>query len=232
MYDHLNTPAAVRLEKVSMAFSEGGQKKQILNQVSVSFPASEMTVLLGQSGSGKSTLLNLIAGLDIPETGDIWCGETCLSRLNEHQRTLFRREKLGIVFQFFNLIPTLTVLENVLLPAQLLGQPNRQRAQQLLEQVGLAGREQASPDRLSGGEQQRVALARALVHDPRVILADEPTGNLDQKNGEAVMALLLDLTRQAQKTLIVVTHNPDFARLTDSVFHLESGHLVAHQPLK
>lgn len=225
MDNHFASSASVRLKNVSMGYTEGGQKKQVLNQVSTLFPAAELTVLLGPSGSGKSTLLNLIGGLDTPEQGEIWCGDTCLSQLSERQRTLFRRQHMGIVFQFFNLIPTLTVLENVVLPSQLLGKANFERAYLLLEQVGLKGREQAAPDRLSGGEQQRVALARALVHDPLVILADEPTGNLDQKNGAAVMALLLALTRKSQKTLIVVTHNPEFAHLSDSVFQLESGQL-------
>jgi putative ABC transport system ATP-binding protein len=221
--------ASVRLVNVSMSYTEATQKKQILDRVNCEFPAAELTVLLGPSGSGKSSLLHLISGLDTPESGEIWCGDICLSHMNERQRTLFRREQMGIVFQFFNLIPTLTVLENVLLPAQLLGKKNTDRAFYLLEQVGLADRFKTYPDRLSGGEQQRVALARALVHEPRLILADEPTGNLDQENGEAMMALLLKLTRQIQKTLILVTHNPEFSRLTDSVFKLESGQLNLQQ---
>ena len=146
-------------------------------------------------------------------------------------RTLFRRRKIGIVFQFFNLIPTLTVLENVTLPLELAGakRDRRQRAQMLLDRVGLGNRLATYPDKLSGGEQQRVAIARALVHDPLLILADEPTGNLDEDTGDTVLTLLLELTRDAGKTLFMATHAPEIARLADRVLHLDHGHLVSDQ---
>ena len=157
----------------------------------------------------------------------MYLDETCITRLSPRDRTLFRRDHLGFVFQFFNLIPTLTVLENVLLPADLGGdKAARSRASHLLERVGLADRCSTFPDRLSGGEQQRVAIARALVRDPRLVLADEPTGNLDDATGVAVMDLLDAMTRQAGKTLLLVTHSREVAALADRVFTIEDGHLV------
>ena len=216
---------AVRLETVSMSYQEGERRHLILNQASAEFAAGTLTLLLGPSGSGKSTILNLISGLDQPDSGHIWLGDICLNKLPERQRTQFRRERIGIVFQFFNLIPTLTVLENVMLPAELNRQKDTRSALHLLQRVGLSGREQTWPDRLSGGEQQRVALARALVHDPALILADEPTGNLDQENGAEVMRLLVELTREQGKTLIVVTHNPELCALSDAVYRLEQAQL-------
>jgi putative ABC transport system ATP-binding protein len=225
-----NRSGAIRLEAVSMSYQEGERRHLILDQASAEFPAGQLTLLLGPSGSGKSTLLNLISGIDQPDGGAIWLGETCLSQLSEGQRTRIRREQIGIVFQFFNLIPTLTVLENVLLPAELNRRQALEHARQLLQRVGLAGRERTWPDRLSGGEQQRVALARALIHGPSWILADEPTGNLDQANGAEVMQLLVDLTREQGKTLIVVTHNPELCALSDVVYRLEQGQLKRETP--
>ena len=154
-----------------------------------------------------------------------------MTALSEHERTLFRRRNIGIVFQFFNLIPTLTVQENVTLPLELMGQGReaRKRAQELLERVGLGSRLNTYPDKLSGGEQQRVAIARALAHDPLLILADEPTGNLDEDTGETVLGLLLELTRDAGKTLFMATHAPEVALLATRVLHLDHGHLVSDQ---
>lgn len=221
--------AAVRLDQISKFYEEGGTRHEILHGVTAEFAAGKFTVLLGKSGSGKSTLLNLISGIDTPSAGDVWIGDRAITRLSERERTLFRRDRIGIVFQFFNLIPTLTVLENVTLPQELSGRSEREskrRAMDLLERVGLAERSNASPDRLSGGEQQRVAIARALAHDPALILADEPTGNLDAETGDTVLKLLLELTRDAGKTMIMATHSTDIIPFADSVYSVQSGHLV------
>jgi putative ABC transport system ATP-binding protein len=186
-------------------------------------------VLLGHSGSGKSTLLNLISGIDQPSTGSIHINDFDITHLDERSRTLFRRDRIGFVFQFFNLIPTLTVLENVTLPQELAGKSPKlaqASALMLLDQVGLGDRIHTYPDKLSGGQQQRVAIARALAHDPLLILADEPTGNLDEETGQRVLHLLLDLTRTNHKTLIMATHNPEIARLADRVLRVQEGHLT------
>jgi putative ABC transport system ATP-binding protein len=185
--------------------------------------------ILGKSGSGKSTLLNLISGIDLVDGGRIWVDGQSLTDFDERQRTLYRRQNIGFVFQFFNLIPTLTVWENVVLPLELAGVPSgeiERRAESLLESVGLLDRRETFPDRLSGGEQQRVAIARALVHDPLLVLADEPTGNLDEETGRQVMSLLDRLTRQNGKNLILVTHSAEAAAYADRVLTLRDGTLV------
>ncbi len=223
----------VRLDALSKSYSEAGQEKCVLEAVDCSFQVGQFICLLGKSGSGKSTLLNLISGIDRPSEGRVIIRENGrqveLTALRERQRTLFRRRNIGIIFQFFNLIPTLTVLENVALPVELAGSDRKGdgRAAELLERVGLGNRLDSFPDRLSGGEQQRVAIARALVHDPVLLLADEPTGNLDEGTGEDILNLLLELSRDAGKTLIMATHDQDIAGLADAVYVLERGKLVS-----
>ncbi|PJF35984.1 MAG: ABC transporter ATP-binding protein [Candidatus Thermofonsia Clade 1 bacterium] len=220
----------VRLRNLSKAYEEAGVQRTILHALDADLYTGDFIVLLGKSGSGKSTLLNLIGGIDVPTSGEIWINDTNLTALNERALTLFRRDHIGFVFQFFNLIPTLTALENVSLPFELQGKPRReseQRARALLERVGLAHRADTYPDRLSGGEQQRVAIARALIHQPFLILADEPTGNLDEETGATVLRLLLELTRDEGKTLIMATHNPEIVPLADVVYHIHEGKLVA-----
>jgi putative ABC transport system ATP-binding protein len=215
---------------LSKAYEEAGVQRTILHALDADLYTGDFIVLLGKSGSGKSTLLNLIGGIDVPTSGEIWINDTNLTALNERALTLFRRDHIGFVFQFFNLIPTLTALENVSLPFELQGKPRReseQRARALLERVGLAHRADTYPDRLSGGEQQRVAIARALIHQPFLILADEPTGNLDEETGATVLRLLLELTRDEGKTLIMATHNPEIVPLADVVYHIHEGKLVA-----
>ncbi len=227
--DQRRSGPIIRLDRLSKSFQEGRQTRQILHEASATFAQGELVVLLGKSGSGKSTLLNLMSGIDLPSGGDVWIDGQPLNRLSEHDRTLFRRRNIGFVFQFFNLAPTLTVLENVLLPLELNGQSGRQArqaAERLLEQVGLADRANAYPDRLSGGEQQRVAIARALVHDPLLVLADEPTGNLDSETSRQALMLLDTLTRQAGKNMFMATHSREGASLADRVFHLREGRLV------
>jgi len=226
--DIQTSPTLVQILNVSKTYQEGIRTRTILDQVNADIQTGEFFLLLGKSGSGKSTLLNLISGIDAPDSGDILIGDVNITRLSEREQTLFRRDNIGIVFQFFNLIPTLTVLENITLPRELGG--NRRSdaeasARRLLERVGLGNRADASPDKLSGGEQQRVAIARALAHEPRVLLADEPTGNLDEETGETVLQLLLELTREAGKTLIMATHNPEIVPMADRVARIHDGQL-------
>ena len=214
---------------VSKNFREGERERTVLADVCASFGAGEFVAIVGRSGSGKSTLLNLIAGLDLPTSGDISVGETRVTQLNDTGRTLFRRHHIGFVFQFFNLIPTLTVRENVLLTAELSGtsaRDARAQADRLLDEVGLLDRASAFTDKLSGGEQQRVAIARALCANPPVVLADEPTGNLDADTGATVLNLLTRLTRERGKTLVMVTHSVEIAAMADRVFKLDHGRLI------
>jgi putative ABC transport system ATP-binding protein len=219
----------LRLVGLSKTYEEAGRKRLVLDQASLSARRGEALAVLGKSGSGKTTLLNLVSGIDRADQGEVYLGDTNLSALNERARTLFRRQRVGFIFQFFNLISTLSVWENVVLPLELngrMGAEGETRARELLEEVGLTGREQAFPDRLSGGEQQRVAIARALVHGPDLLLADEPTGNLDEETGRHVQDLLERLTRAAGKNLILVTHSPEAAARMDRVFTLREGRLV------
>lgn len=226
---HKANTALIELDRLSKWFEEGGQRRTVLHEVSAQFARGEFVVLLGKSGSGKSTLLNLIGGIDTPSSGTIRFGDQDLTGLNERARTLFRREKIGFIFQFFNLLPTLTVIENILLPLELNNRADRQgkqRARDLLERVGLGDRAKTYPDKLSGGEQQRIAIARALIHDPLLILADEPTGNLDVDTGRQVLDLLDTLTRQAGKNLLMVTHSQDVVGMADRVFTIRDGRLL------
>jgi putative ABC transport system ATP-binding protein len=219
----------IRLEHVSKTLDEAGRPRPVLLDVTASFADGEVVAIRGRSGSGKTTLLNLIAGIEAPTSGEIYVDDLLLTGLGPRQRTLFRRDNIGIVFQFFNLIPTLSVFENVLLPAELAGADGKaagRRADMLLDRVGLADRQPEFPDRLSGGEQQRVAIARAMVRDPRFILADEPTGSLDRASGEAVLSLLRTLTHDEGKTLILVTHSHRVAGAADRVLSIEDGRLV------
>nr|WP_319395657.1 ABC transporter ATP-binding protein [uncultured Desulfobacter sp.] len=201
----------------------------IFKDLDAIFRTGNVSVILGKSGVGKSSLLNLIAGIDLPDKGEIRIGNHLMSEKDDTGRTLFRRSHIGFVFQSFNLIPVLTVLENVTLVAQLDGRPDketRERAASLLDTVGLLDRQGAFPDRLSGGEQQRVALARALINDPAVILADEPTGNLDKETGAAVLGMIAAQARQLNKTLIMVTHSSDALAWADEVYTVDNHTLV------
>ena len=221
--------AFLRFQDLSKSFYEGDVQRIVLQNAQAEFQPGEITAILGRSGSGKSTLLNLISGIDEPDGGRIWVDGQELSALSERERTLFRRARVGFVFQFYNLIPTLTVGENVILPLELNRVPRalaRQKAQELLEAVGLLERWDTFPEKLSGGEQQRVTLARALVHDPLLILADEPTGNLDEETGAQVMSLLARLTREQNRTLLMVTHSAEAASHADRVLRLTHGQLI------
>jgi putative ABC transport system ATP-binding protein len=230
--------ALLQVRDLTKVYREGDRERAVLRGLDLSIQEGEFVVLLGRSGSGKSTLLNLISGLDVPTAGTVRYGTTDLTALSEQDRTLFRRRHIGFVFQSFNLIPTLTVAENILLPLELSGDldaEERERALSFLGEVGLRDRADSFPDRLSGGEQQRVAIARALAHEPDLILADEPTGNLDYKTGRQVMELLDRLVRQAGRTMLVATHDRDLRRVADHVLSLQGGVLhdegAAAEPL-
>jgi putative ABC transport system ATP-binding protein len=219
----------VELRGVTKTYREGDTARAVLVGVDATIRRGELCVLIGRSGSGKSTLLNLIGGIDVPTSGEIVVDGTDLARSGEGARTLFRRHHVGFVFQFFNLIPTLTVEENLRLPLELNGRPRdaaRERATALLAEVGLADRGPAFPEHLSGGEQQRVAVARALVHEPLLVLADEPTGNLDLDTGRQVLELLDRLTRRAGRTMVMATHSSEVVGLADRTFRLQDGRLV------
>jgi putative ABC transport system ATP-binding protein len=223
------SPVIVEIRDLSKSYTPGCEDCAVLDRVSLDIHEGDFVILLGVSGSGKSTLLNLISGLDQPTSGAVNIDGTDITGLNEYQRTVFRRDRIGIVFQFFNLIPTLTVLENVTLPLELRGDSRKRAEQQarvLLERVGLADRANDFPDKLSGGEQQRIAIARALIHQPALVLADEPTGNLDEDTGSRVLTLLLELTRQSGRTLLMATHNPEIVPLADRVYRIQDGRLV------
>lgn len=228
----MTTPSAlpiVEIRDLRKTYMEGDKARLVLENVDLEITTGEFFVLLGKSGSGKSTLLNLLSGIDLADSGEIIVDGVDIARLSDRDLTLYRRERIGIIFQFFNLIPTLTVLENITLPTELGGRDRREgerRARTLLERVGLANRADTFPDKLSGGEQQRVAIARALAHEPSVVLADEPTGNLDEDTGKQILALLLELTRDAGKTLIMATHNPEIVPLADRVCRIHEGKLV------
>lgn len=224
------TSSLIRLSHVTRRYEEAGVQRTIFEDVSIEFARGEFAVLLGRSGSGKSTLLNLIGGIDDPTAGDVFIEEKNITRMGDEARTLFRRRNIGFVFQAFNLIPTLTVRENVVLPLELAGRSAaaaaRARVEELIEQVGLSHRIDAFPDRLSGGEQQRVAIARALINNPLVVLADEPTGNLDADTGARVLDLLDTLTRKAGRNLVMVTHSEEVVGVADRVMRLKDGKIV------
>ncbi|MCY4018047.1 MAG: ABC transporter ATP-binding protein [Chloroflexi bacterium] len=218
----------VRIQDLLKTYTEGDYRRLVLNCVNIDIVQGEFFVMLGKSGSGKSTLLNMLSGIDSPDDGRVLIDGVDITAMSDTEQTLFRRDYVGIIFQFFNLIPTLTVLENITLPQELRrdrSKENEMRARELLERVGLADRADSFPDKLSGGEQQRVAIARALVHEPKVLLADEPTGNLDEDTGQQILQLLLELTREAGKTLIMATHNPEIVPFADRVCRIHEGRL-------
>lgn len=219
------------VQSLRKQFTEAETVHEVLKGVSFSLRPGEFVSLIGRSGSGKSTLLNCLAGIDTPSQGEILIQGFNLSRASEHQRTYFRRKHIGFVFQSFHLIPTLTVLENVRLPLDLNNIPADEadtRASEYLKLVELPGREMSFPDRLSGGEQQRVALARALVHNPLLVLADEPTGNLDHQTGQQCLTLLNDLRKHSKSAVLMVTHSLEAARQADRTLRMEAGTLIAN----
>jgi putative ABC transport system ATP-binding protein len=220
--------APLVVENAVKRFRQGEKSVSALKGVSLEAAAGSFTAIMGASGSGKSTLLHLMAGLTRPDSGRVLVDETDLAAMNDSELTLFRRRRIGLVFQSFNLIPTLSAEENVLLPLMLdgrNGQASRGKVRPLLEHLGLSSRRDHRPDALSGGEQQRVAIGRALITDPAVILADEPTGNLDSANSQAICRLLSDLSIQQGKTIVLVTHEPSVAAYAQRTVVLKDGQL-------
>ncbi len=217
----------IEIKNLKMSLSSAGRPVTILDEINLHVPAKEFLAIVGPSGSGKSTLLGLTAGLDRPTEGSIVIDGTSLSDLNEDQLATLRREKIGMVFQSFHLIPTMSALENVQIPLELQGRDDAaEAARTLMAAVGLAERCHHYPVQLSGGEQQRVAVARAYAGSPALLLADEPTGNLDSKNGERIIELLLKLHQDQGNTLILVTHDMDLASRADRIITLRDGKVV------
>ena len=220
----------ISVRGLSMRFTSGGAAVDVLADISLDVPPGQFLAVAGPSGSGKSTLLGLVAGLDQPTAGRITVADVEITRLGEDALARFRRDTIGYVFQSYHLIPTLTALENVAVPLELAGEPHAlERAGALLAEVGLAGRARHYPVQLSGGEQQRVAVARAVCRRPRLLLADEPTGNLDSATGKQIIELLVDLHRNLGSTLVLVTHDGALAAHADRVVTLRDGRIVSDE---
>jgi putative ABC transport system ATP-binding protein len=217
----------LRCESLTRTFLSGGRELPVLKSITLDLPAGSFVAILGPSGSGKSTLLGLLAGLDTPTTGRVWLDGAELGALSEDERARLRGEKVGFVFQSFHLIPTLTARENIQVPLELRGLEAVARANELLARVGLAERGHHYPAQLSGGEQQRVALARAFSHRPRVLFADEPTGNLDAATGARVIELMSELNREVGTTLVLVTHDQSLAARAGRIVRLHDGALLS-----
>ncbi len=227
------TPLEIQLRGLSRRFREGEREHVVLDGIDLDIHRGETVALRGRSGSGKSTLLNLIAGIDAPDAGSVTVAGIDLTGLTERERTLFRREHIGFVYQSFNLIPTLNVADNVRLVLELNKVPpalTSRRINELLESVGLADRGDSYPDVLSGGEQQRIAIARALAHEPAVLLADEPSGNLDDATAEAVLGLLDKLVHDSGRTMLIATHSQHIASHCDRVLELHNGKIATAGP--
>jgi putative ABC transport system ATP-binding protein len=217
----------IELREVSKTVTSGSEPLTILHPLTTTIPRGQFVAIVGPSGSGKSTLLGLIAGLDAPTSGSVWIDGVDITRLDEDGLAKLRGEKIGFVFQFFHLIPSLTAHENVAVPMEIRGLSDAaSRARALLEEVGLTGRAHHYPSQLSGGEQQRVALARALANDPPIVLADEPTGNLDTTNGRHIMEILRNIHRTRHTTLVLVTHDAELAAVADARITLRDGRVV------
>lgn len=224
-----NNGAIVRVHGVHKFFTRGSERVDVLNGVTLDVPEGEFLGLMGPSGSGKTTLLNLIAGLDTPSQGEIWIGNQLISQMSEGQLASWRTRHVGFIFQFYHLLPVLSAYENVELPLLLLPLTAAQRKQQVmtaLELVGLSNRIHHRPGQLSGGQQQRVGIARAIVTDPTLIVADEPTGDLDAHAAHEILDLLCELRKALHKTILLVTHDPRAAQRADRLLHLEKGQLV------
>jgi putative ABC transport system ATP-binding protein len=224
----------IELQDVSKDFGDG-KVVHALCEIDLRIEKGERVAVMGPSGSGKSTMLNLICGLDEPSRGNVRIDGTDLTRLNDDDRTRLRREKIGMVFQTFNLLPTLTALENVALPLRLQGKSRSEadaRSKEMLARVGLADRALHLPDKMSGGERQRVAIARALIFNPPVLLADEPTGNLDSQTGEEILTLLDQLHAELNTTVVLVTHNKEAAAHCDRILRLRDGRIVGHEQVE
>ncbi|MFD7296920.1 ABC transporter ATP-binding protein [Streptomyces sp. NPDC059897] len=221
------TTAAARATDLSKIYGQGETKVVALDQVSVEFRQAEFTAIMGPSGSGKSTLMHCVAGLDTFSSGSVRIGDTELGSLKDKQLTKLRRDKIGFIFQAFNLLPTLTALENITLPMDIAGRKgDKQWMENVIQMVGLSGRLGHRPSQLSGGQQQRVAVARALASQPEIIFGDEPTGNLDSRSGAEVLGFLRNSVRELGQTVVMVTHDPVAAAYADRVIFLADGRIV------
>ena len=219
----------IRLSDVVKIYNEKTAPVFALSGISLSVERAELLALMGSSGSGKTTLLNILSAIDVPTSGTVEIDGANIGTMSEKELTAFRREKIGIVFQFFNLMPTLSVIENVMLPSLLLKKnPNaiEARAKELIERVGLSHRLHHQPFQLSGGEMQRTAIARALMNNPAIIIADEPTGNLDSKNAEQILALIRTLAEEERKTFIIATHSKEVSEIADRTIVLKDGKVI------
>ncbi len=226
--------SVLRATSVTKQYQMGEVAVDALDNVSFDVEKGDFVAVMGPSGSGKSTLLHLLGGLDEPTSGDITLAGRPISKLSDDEVTIVRRRKVGFIFQFFNLVPTLTAAENVALPLLIDGQNIKQHEEKishLLELVGLSDRADHKPDQLSGGQQQRVAIARAFVNDPEIVLADEPTGNLDSKSGTAVLDLLRQFCAELQQTIVMVTHDPRAASYANQIVFLKDGHIIRNLPV-
>jgi len=212
----------IQLENVEKSYGQN----RVLKGISLTIAQGEFVSITGSSGSGKSTLLNLIGGMDRPDNGSILVDGAAISSYNDEQLTTYRRNRIGFIFQFFNLLPNITVLENVYMPLLLNGREDEKSVFTMIGRVGLRGKEHAYPYQLSGGEQQRVAIARALMHNPRIVLADEPTGSLDSKTGKAIMELIRELKEETGKTVILVTHEAYIAEYAQRAFQIRDGMIL------
>jgi putative ABC transport system ATP-binding protein len=219
----------LNVKDLSKYYQSGSSQQVIFQDLNLHIKPAEVVALVGASGSGKTTLLNLLSGIDSPDSGQVFIDNIDIHSQGEPQRTLIRRQNLGFVFQFFNLIPTLTVAENIALPMELTGYDAidiDQRVDELLRRVGLPDLQQRYPETLSGGEQQRTAIARALAHQPKILLADEPTGNLDEETGAKVISLITQLARDEGTTMLIVTHSRTVASTADRILKLHLGKLI------
>ncbi len=219
----------ISLKNVKKIYKEANKDIVVFEDLNVDIQSASKNIILGASGCGKSTFLNLISAIDDSDAGDIFIDDLNIAKISEEQKTIYRRENIGFIFQFFNLLPTLSIEENILLPLELnkkLTKTNKDFALDLLDRVGLADRLKSFPDRLSGGQQQRVAIVRALVHKPKIIVADEPTGNLDNETSAVIMDLIFELINTSRATLLMATHNESFSSLADNSYKVSNKELV------
>ena len=223
----------LRCEHITKIYGKGAAAVKALNDVSFRVEQGEFVSIVGPSGSGKSTLLHILGGVDKPTEGKVFVGNTDIHTLNEDKLAIFRRRQIGLVYQFYNLLPVLNVEENILLPHLLDGRPaNKERLEKILSQMGLSAQRHHLPSQLSGGQQQRVAIARALFNHPAILLADEPTGNLDRKNSEEIIRLLMESNRSQKQTLILITHDESIALKADRMLCIEDGRIIRDERIR
>jgi putative ABC transport system ATP-binding protein len=221
------------IQHLSKVYGKGDCQTRALDDVSLTIASGEFVAIVGSSGSGKSTLMHLMGGVDRPTSGNVYLNGNDVYARNDDQLAVLRRREIGIIYQFFNLIPTLTVTENITLPVALDGRPvNQERLAELVKTLGLEGRETHLPNQLSGGQQQRVAIGRALMNSPAVLLADEPTGNLDSRTSAEIMQILRDTNKRLGQTLVVITHDENIALTADRIVAVEDGRIVRDEAIR